>query len=61
MSLWRWILWILTWLSSDELVFDEAAARASAAVTVARASLVVEAPPAPKPEPTPDGKPRRTP
>lgn len=59
MTVWRWILWVLTWLSSDELVFDEAAARASAAVSVARASLVVEPPP--KPEPTPDGKPRRTP
>jgi hypothetical protein len=57
MTLWNWILWILTWLSSDPAVFDREAARAAAAVSTARASMVVEAPsptpPAPGPKPKP--------
>lgn len=60
MSLWNWIIYVLTWLSADPVVFDREAARAAAAVSAARASMVVEAPaptpkpPAPGPKPTPD-------
>lgn len=54
MGIWRYFIWFLTWLSSDPVVIDESAARASAAVTMARASMQEE-----KPVPTPDGKPRR--
>ncbi len=53
MTLWHWILWVLTWLSSDPASFDREAGRAAAAVTAARASMAVEAPaptpPGPKP------------
>ena len=55
MSLWNWIIWVLTWLSADPVAFDREAARAAAAVSAARASMVVEAPsptpPAPGPKP----------
>lgn len=57
MSLWNWIIYFLTWLSADPVVFDREAARAAAAVSAARASMLVEAPqpkpPAPGPKPTP--------
>jgi hypothetical protein len=55
MTLWNWILWILTWLSADPVAFDREAARAAAAVSAARASMAIEAPsptpPAPGPKP----------
>ena len=55
MTFWNWILWVLTWLSADPVAFDREAARAAAAVSAARASMVVEAPsptpPAPGPKP----------
>lgn len=55
MTLWNWILWVLTWLSSDPASLDREAGRAAAAVTVARATMLVEAPaptpPGPKPTP----------
>jgi hypothetical protein len=58
MTLWNWILWILTWLSADPVALDREAARAAAAVSAARASMVVEAPtpvpPAPGPKPKPE-------
>jgi len=56
MTLWNFILWVLTWLSSDPATLDREAGRAAAAVTAARATMVVEAPPAPTPpgpKPTP--------
>lgn len=58
MSLWKWILWFLTWLSSDPSSADTEAAKATAAVSAARASMLVDAPtpPAPEPKPAPDEK-----
>lgn len=58
MGIWRYFIWLLTWLAGDPVAIDQAAARASAAVTMARSSMQDEKP-APKPEQTPDGKPRR--
>lgn len=57
MTLWNWILWILACLSSDERAIDREAPRASAAIAMARASMLDEAapPPGPKP-PAPDAK-----
>lgn len=53
MTLWHWILYLLTWLSSDPTALDREAGRAAAAVTAARATLRVEdpapTPPGPKP------------
>ena len=46
--MWNWIVGFLVWLSADPVVADLEAARASAAMSAARASLTVEA--APKPE-----------
>lgn len=60
MTIWNWIIYVLTWLSADPVAADREAARAAAAVSAARASMVVEAPaptpkpPAPGPKPTPD-------
>jgi len=56
MTIWQWILYVLTWLSGDPTSMDREAGRAAAAVMAARASMLVEstppAPPAP-PAPTP--------
>jgi hypothetical protein len=54
--MWRWLLSILTWLSADPAALEVEPARASAAVSAARASMLVEAapvPPGPAPKPTP--------
>jgi hypothetical protein len=53
-SLWRWIISFLVWLSADPQAIDAEAAKASAAVALARASMAHDAaPPAPAPEPQP--------
>lgn len=52
MSLWRWLIGFLTWLSADPRAVDLEAPRAAAAVAAARASMLPEAAPAP-PSPTP--------
>lgn len=51
MTLWAWLLYILAWLSADPVEINAIHARAAAAATVARASLLTEKP-GPKP-PTP--------
>jgi hypothetical protein len=58
MKLWNWLLWFLTWLSSDPRDVDQAAATASASLTLARSSLAVDAAPQPGPPapPKPDEK-----
>lgn len=53
MTLWQWIVAWLVWLSADPVAIDLEAPRAAAAVSVARASMVVDvAPPSPAPTPT---------
>lgn len=48
MSLWRWIVSWLVWLSADPAEIDRQAPRAAAAVAAARASMTPDdAPPAP--------------
>jgi hypothetical protein len=59
MSLWRWLISILVWLSSDPQAVDLEHAKAAAAVSAARASMVVGAtppPPAPAPQACDCGK-----
>lgn len=54
MTFWRWLVWLLTWFTADPGDVPREAARASAAVSVARASMVMGEP-APAPEPAPGG------
>lgn len=49
MFVYRWIMWILTWLSADPGQIERERPRASACVAVARASLLAE-----RPAPSPD-------
>lgn len=51
MTLWRWIISLLVWLSSDPAELDRQAPRAAAAVAVARASLSNDEPVPPAPTP----------
>jgi len=51
MSLWRWLIAWLVWLSADPVEIDVMAARAAAAGVAARASLLQEAPSPPAPAP----------
>jgi anaerobic selenocysteine-containing dehydrogenase len=51
MSLYRWIVSMLVWLSADPAAIDLEAPKASAAVAAARASMAFEAAPAPAPKP----------
>jgi hypothetical protein len=56
MSLWRWFISMLVWLSADPQAIDLERPKAAAAVAAARASMAVEAapvPPAPEPQPKP--------
>lgn len=54
MTLWRYLIAFLTWLSADPQAVDLEHPKAAAAVSAARASMLVEAtPPAPAPQPTP--------
>lgn len=55
--MWRWIISLLVWLSSDPAAVDLERAKAAAAVAAARASLAPDvAPPAPKPPAPVPGK-----
>jgi hypothetical protein len=54
MTLWRWIIWFLTWLSADPADYPREAAKAAAAVSAARASMAVGEP-SPAPTPAPGG------
>lgn len=54
MSLWRWIISWLVWLSADPQAIDLERPKAAAAVAAARSSMEVDAgprPPAPQPKP----------
>lgn len=53
MSLWRWLIAFLTWLSADPQAVDLEHPKAAAAVSAARASMLVDAPRPPVPTPTP--------
>jgi hypothetical protein len=54
MTLWRYLIAILTWLSADPQAADLEHPKAAAAVSVARASMTPAAPaPTPTPTPTP--------
>lgn len=52
MTLWQIILYWLAWLSADPVEIDAIHARAAAAATLARASLLTEAPQPKPPAPT---------
>jgi len=52
MTLWRWLIAFLTWLSADPAAVEKEAPQAAAAVAAARASMVT-ASPLPTPGPTP--------
>jgi hypothetical protein len=54
MRLVEWIISVLVWLSADPAAIDRESPRAAAAVSAARASLAVEAPPEPAPTPKPE-------
>ena len=51
--LWRWIISVLVWLSSDPQAARLEAPKAAAAVAAARASLAIDSGPAPAPAPQP--------
>jgi hypothetical protein len=51
MTLWRWLVSLLVWLSSDAATINREVPRAAAAVSAARASMVVDATPHPGPSP----------
>lgn len=51
MTLWRWLVAWLVWLSADPATLDIEVPRAAAAVAAARASMLPDAPP-PAPTPT---------
>lgn len=49
-GIYRWLISVLVWLSSDPVAIDHASPRAAAAVAVARASMAKDSPsPAPAP------------
>lgn len=52
MSLWRWLISLLVWLSAEPDAMDLEHAKAAAAVSAARASMVTAAPAPPAPAPT---------
>ena len=56
MSLWRWFISMLVWLSADPQAIDLERPKAAAAVAAARSSMAVEAAPVPTP-PAPQPKP----
>ena len=49
MTLWRWLIAFLAWLSADPQAVDLEHPKAAAAVSVARASMLRDAPPPPAP------------
>lgn len=49
LSLWRWFISVLVWLSADPNQITEETPRAAAAVAVAYAALAPEPEPEPKP------------
>lgn len=49
MTLWEFLLWLLTWLSAEPAAMDAEHPRAAAAVAAARASMVGGDTPAPVP------------
>jgi hypothetical protein len=53
-SLWRWLMSLLVWLSADPSEVDLEAPRAAAAASVARASMAVDSAPPSPPSPTCD-------
>jgi hypothetical protein len=58
-TLWRWLVSLLVWLSADPVEIDLEHPRAAAAVAAARASMAHDtapAPPAPAPKPPAPGK-----
>lgn len=50
MNLWRWLISVLVWLSAEPDGMHLEHARAAAAVSAARASMVVESPAPPPPD-----------
>jgi hypothetical protein len=56
MSLWRWFIGMLVWLSADPQAIDLERPKSAAAVAAARSSMAVEAAPVPTP-PAPGPKP----
>jgi hypothetical protein len=52
MTFWRWLISLLVWLSAEPQAFDLEHAKAAAAVSAARASMIVDAPAPPGPAPT---------
>jgi hypothetical protein len=54
MTFWRYLVWILTWLSANPADLPREHARAAAAISAARASMAV-LDPAPAPTPPPGG------
>lgn len=53
MTLWRWLIAFLTWLSADPAAVEQEAPRAAAAVAAARASMTTAAPQPVPPGPAP--------
>lgn len=53
MSLWRYLVWFLTWLAADPADIGRESARAAASIASARATMAVDAAPEPTP---PDGQ-----
>ena len=51
MTIWRWFVSWLVWLSADPAEIDRQAPRAAAAVAAARASMTPDESPAPPPAP----------
>lgn len=47
--MWEFLIWLLTWMSSDPKAIDAEQPRAAAAVRAAYATFATEPPPAPKP------------
>lgn len=56
MSVYRWLVSWLVWLSADPAVIDAEPPKAAAAVAAARASMETEAAPQPAPAPKPADK-----
>lgn len=49
MTFWRWLMWCLSWLSSDPADLATGHARAAASIAAARATMVQGAEPTPAP------------